>query len=314
MYCREPWHNLDVWVGGNVHCCCWIKTPVGNVLEKSLEDIWHGYVIEDIRRSVTDGDFRYCFLCPLRPGPRGPLGPRPETLPDVSRIPHLMLSYDRTCNLACPSCRSHVLSGDELLPRVTDLVHERVLSDLHLVDMVGLAGCGDPIASPRYRQVLRSLSESTPIHLITNGLLLDEASWNELSPSTSKIALLSISIDAATEETYRQNRGGSWTTLWQNIEHLRARKRSRPFHLHTNFVVQQNNFREIVPFAELAFARDFDGVHFSFIDNWGQIGPDDYRRRAVHLREHPDHSELLGVLRDPRLQDSRVLLPNLPGS
>lgn len=315
MYCREPWNNLDVWVGGNVHCCCWIKTPVGNILEKSLTEIWNGYVIQDIRRSVTDGDFRYCFLCPLLPGPRGPLGPRPAKLPDTSRIPHLMLSYDRTCNLSCPSCRTHVLAGDELLPKETSLVHERILADIGIADMIGLAGCGEPFASPSYRALLKELpsrAPNAPIHLISNGLLLDADRWQELGPAARQIALLSISIDAATEATYEQNRReGSWSRLWANIEIVRARKRERPFQLQTNFVVQANNFREIIPFTELAFAHDFSEIHFSFIDNWGQIATETYLGQAVHLPSHPDHPELLKILRGARLRDPRILLPNL---
>ena len=53
-------------------------------------------------------------------------------------------------------------------------------------------------------------------------------------------------------------------------------------------------------------------VTANFIDDWQALERSDYLSRAAHLADHPDHAELCAVMRDPALEDSRVLLPSLP--
>jgi len=316
MYCSLPYQFLEVRSNGDVHCCCWISTPVGNIFKSSLVDLWRGPLMQQIRESVADGDFRYCARCPYLTSAHGPVGPKPSTLPDTSRISSLWLSHDRTCNLSCPSCRSHVLAGTELESASTNLVHDHVLESgvLSLADEITVAGYGEALASPRYRHLIKMLPVLAPrarLHLFTNGQLLDEACWRELD--LQRISILDVSIDAATEATYELNRrGGSWSRLWANIEMIRSKKREKPFQLRSNYVVQKNNFRELAPFVKMAFARDFDSVGANFIDDWKSLDRDDYLSRAAHLQSHPEHAELRAAMRDPALRDPRVLLPSLP--
>ena len=315
-FCPLPYTFLEIRSSGYVHCCCWICTPVGNVFETDLDALWQGPVMRQIRESVTDGDFRYCARCPYLSAHRGPVGPTPPVLPDVSRIPSLWLSYDKTCNLSCPSCRPRVFAGGDVDAVKTDQLHDLILKSdvLKLADEITIAGYGEALASPRYRRLLQLLPALTPsarIHLYTNGQLLDEECWGELD--LQRLSILDVSIDAATEATYLQNRrGGSWSRLWANIDRAAEKKRQYMFRLQSNYVIQANNFRELVPFVKMAFARGFDRVTANFIDDWQALERNDYLSRAAHLADHPYHAELCAVMRDPALEDSRVLLPSLP--
>ena len=322
MFCHVPFTDLHVSETGDVNCCCpeWLPTPLGNLLESSLEEIWHGPVAEAIRSSVLDGSFRYCTGCAYLPKIQGPITEQPtpwamEKL-DARGLRTLVLDYDLTCNLACPSCRLKIVD------RSSDRgarVHELVLSSkiFQTVDRLMLSGSGDPLASPTYWKLLKDLPVLNPrlvVSLLTNGLLLDESHWSALGPARDQVTTVGVSIDASTPETYRKNRGGSWEKLWRNLDFVRRlRHEGRLLDLSTNYVVQANNFREVIPFARLAIEHEIDHVNFYFLRNWGTFSPSDYQARAVHLPAHPDHSELRAVLSDPRLTgDPRVVLPTLP--
>jgi MoaA/NifB/PqqE/SkfB family radical SAM enzyme len=54
------------------------------------------------------------------------------------------------------------------------------------------------------------------------------------------IASWAISIDAATEETYGQVRGGDWNMLLKGLEYIKTFNCSKNF----RFVVQKNNYHD----------------------------------------------------------------------
>jgi hypothetical protein len=78
-----------------------------------------------------------------------------------------------------------------------------------------------------------------------------------------------------------------------------------------HMVVQANNFREMPAFVEIGARFAADRIYFSRLDQWGTFSKDEYRQRAVHRPEHPEHRELLAVLADSSLDDPRVELGNL---
>lgn len=319
MFCAQPFREFQVRTDGVVHCCCegWLPRPIGNIFESSAAEIWSGEPVQEIRASVLDGSFRYCTRCPYLPGPGGFVKEHAPAELDPSRIGTLLLNYDRTCNLACPSCRQQhvVLSRED--PQVRR-VHEAVLGSgaLDVADRVYVTGSGDPLASPTFWHFLTHLPDLSAnpglrLALHTNGQLLDEQHWEMLD--RPRLSEINISIDAATPETYAKNRGGSWYRLWRNIEHACQRRREEglAFELGTHFVAQANNFRELTPFVELSLSRGADWVNVLFLRNWGTYDEDDYRRRSVHLPGHPEHPEFSDVMTSLRA-NPLVVLPTFP--
>ena len=129
--------------------------------------------------------------------------------------------------------------------------------------------------------------------------------------------VVTVSVDAAREPTYRLNRGGDWGQLRENLLFLSALPGVR---LQLNFVVQDNNFGEMVEFVEVASGYSASQVFFAGLRNWDAVLPSsarnlhpvftdlEYQERAVHLPSHPRHGKLLEVLRDPVFRDPRVVL------
>ena len=323
MFCIEPFSGLSVTTNGDVFMCCfdWLPMPVGNILETPLMDIWKGKRATDLRVSIIDRSFRFCKpSCPFLANPRGPVmrGRGPSSPLPLTLIHRLTLSYDPTCNLECPSCRTSTLGKAEK----TDLIHDKIIhSDiLKRVKLLYLSGYGDPVASPRYWSLLRNL-ESLPINpdltvrLHTNGLLLTPEKWEKLGSSAKRITNISISIDAASEKTYKLNRGGSWQQLHENLAFISKLPGIR---LEMNFVVQTNNFREMPDFVEMAFKYSVQHIFFAGIRNWESawcngdrtliLSDVDHQNRAVHLPSHPQHAQLIETLKNPILKDPRVLL------
>lgn len=296
-----------------------MPTPIGNIFQQGCEEIWNGEVAHEIRRTILDQSFRFCVRCPYLPGNRPAVNrvPSQEDV-DTSRIHTLILNYDRTCNLTCPSCRKDVVARKIDDPEISR-VHQALMESgvLAITNRLYVTGAGDPFASPTYWHLVTHLPDLPLLRLIlhTNGILLDERRWEALGSARRRLVELNVSIDASTEETYRQNRGESWQVLWHNLDHVVKRRREEglTFDLGAHFVIQANNMREIVPFIEMTLARGANWANFLFLRNWGSYDEDDYRQRAVHLPDHPDYAELVEIMARPIVyQNPRVYVPTFP--
>ena len=325
LFCPEPWEHLEVAAGGDAYVCCsgWIPRIVGNVLREDLRDIWSGQRAHKIRESIDDNSFSECSKCPFLPGPCGPVV-RENVTPESSmmrvatgRISLLTLSYDRTCNLVCPSCRRGIEKLDhareDLVARVTTKILES--GALAAVDRMVVAGGGDPFASSAYQDLLHHVPwndlPELRIRLFTNGLLAGWDRWLALGQARERVDQVSVSLDASTPETYAVNRGGDWFTLYGNLVRFSQMRRSGTLNrFELTFTVQANNFREMPAFVDLARSLGADVVYFGKLQNWGAYTPWDYACRAVHSPSHPDHGRLLEILRDDRFGRPGVVLAN----
>ena len=154
------------------------------------------------------------------------------------------------------------------------------------------------------------------IHLHTNGLLWTRADLG-IDPGGDPGGSWSrptISIDAATPETYAINRrGGDFRRLLGAagfISELRIR-RGRSSTLGINMTVQANNYREMPAFVELGRRHHCDRVSFHQLLDWGSYPPEEYDARAIQRPTHPEHEALLEMLADKRLEHPIVYLSNL---
>jgi hypothetical protein len=310
MFCPRPWTQFYIDEQADAWQCCpgWVTRSMGNVLDASPLEIWRSEAAEAVRASILDGSFRHCEHCPFLPDQFMPahLEPGPARVIPLDRIESVVLSYDPACNLQCPSCRL----APRLNARAGD-IHQAMLRSelLGMARNISLSDVGDPLASLLHWRMLCDLPALAPhlsVSLHTNGLLLTPEKWDKLGKARDQLASITISIDAATEETYAKNRGGDWRRLLANMAWL---SRIRSLALDLNFVYQENNFREMPAFVALADSFRAKRVRFSYLANKGTYSADDYRVRAMHLPGHPSHAEFLEVLAHPLLSDrSRILV------
>ena len=229
------------------------------------------------------------------------------------------LGYDRTCNLACPSCRSgHIaLKGKELdtARRLQEKILDGGLKDAR---RLYITGHGDPFASSLYRELLTDRIDSRKfpdlkIQIITNAQLLTKNMWERMSISRDLVDDIYVSIDAATPETYALNRGGDFNRLLENLRFIgHIRQQSGTLKKFTiSFVIQANNFREMDKFVQIGRDANCSRVLFSEIGNWGTYSPEQYKAIAVHEKDHPGHTAFLETFKSQALNDPIVDISNL---
>ena len=332
-FCAKPFEFFEVTPSGDAFCCCpgWLPKPIGNLQTSELMDVWNSDAAKDIRASILDGSFKYCLAKECSLIGNGTLPSKKDVSePDLKEIiekgltvlkkkPKIFnLAYDRSCNLSCPSCRT-----EQITLKGQDYDEKRQLQDRLLA--VGLddaqklivTGSGDPFASKLYRDLLATLdSDKYPqlrVHLMTNGQLFTPLAWEKWHKINKSIRSVQISIDAASEETYRiVRRGGNFQHLLANLEFISSLKKKGALDsVSIEFVVQQVNYKEMKDFVKLGKHFRFDRVGFVGIRNWGTFGKKEFRLQTVHAQTHPEHRQFLEVLKDPIFKDPIVDLGNL---
>jgi len=272
-FCRIPFDTLQIDWDGDVQLCdCQLHMPytIGNIFQNSLSDIWTNSQAQLVRQAVIDGDFTYCsWDCSRLPT----LTPHHGVLPKVRNFPNtIKIDLDRSCNLKCPSCRETVIiekQSDKIQKQIQlfDEIKQWALANPQNTVTVIPLGSGEIFASHSGMKFLESLvdypHQNLKLHLTTNGTLITK-NKELLTNIKHLIKSWSISIDAATPETYAQVRGGDWSALMNGLKFIGSIRQS----LGLKFVVQQKNWHEITAFAELA-ANHNSGVYFSNLLDWG---------------------------------------------
>jgi pyruvate-formate lyase-activating enzyme len=340
-FCPLPFTHLSTSFQGDAFACscsAWVPYPIGNVVEaRSADAVWNSEAAAEIRRSIHDGDFKYCSrtLCsyiaaralPRKAEITDPLLLRyiDERTVIVAESPGMVqMNHDQSCNLACPSCRTGIVTAGPDEQRIYVDAADRVLLPLlrKMTGMAYISGGGEAFSSSHYRKILSVLNrQDFPglfIFLITNGQLLNEKRWAEFPELPEMIGNLSVSIDAARAETYeRLRRPGKWNVLMENLElmaKMRAAGEIRRFQI--NFVVQADNFRELPDFIALGNRLGVDNFWLQRLTNYGSFAEPVFAKADVTSPQHPDHAELLTILRQPFMKDPRIdmqmLMPILP--
>ncbi len=340
-FCDHPFTTLLTNKGRdatpNVHLCnCpdFLPYPV-NPLRDDSGDLWNGPVAQEIRRSILDGDFSYCspLMCPYLL--RGTLPKRDEVddpaMRDIidnrrtvisSAASRISLGHDDSCNIACPSCRTEILT-------VRNSARQRMdtFVDRHIVPLMEntkvtlfLSADGDPIGSKHYRRLLHGLDAKkhagVQVYLKSNGLLITPREWEDLSKVHPMIKGMIISIDAAERETYEYlRRPGKWETITSNMDFIAGLRRSGAiWWLGINFVVQKKNYEQMPAFVELGQRWSADRVTFSKLFYTPRAGSFDifnYKDNAIAEEDHPDYRKFLNVLQHPIMREKIVELFNV---
>jgi MoaA/NifB/PqqE/SkfB family radical SAM enzyme len=320
--CLRPWSHLELASTGNAYMCCpsWLPLSVGNIKQSSAAEIWNSDAANAIRKSVEDGSFRYCSKtqCPqitggLLPKRSAETDAALAVLAKRSGPSRPTLSYDASCNLACPQCRRGFITANKeeqtemdalFIPWIADVVKH--------ADRLFLNGSGDVFGSKHSRALLAHLKRdeypNLKFEIITNAQLFDERAYVELDLS-GRIHALKISIDAARPETYKfVRRGGSFERLLENLaflDGLRTSGRDR-FRLEFFFVVSTPNFREMPEFVQLAKRFHADIALFTLLRSIGSFTDEEVSEWSVFNPQHRLHAEFLKVLEAPEMRDPIV--------
>jgi hypothetical protein len=328
--CRMPFQNLEITDRGHLHVCCpdWLPMPIGSMHFDILTQ-WRGEQANRIRESIVSGTYKYCNrqLCTVISErfliPRDSKAAR-EIIDSFRRSEitppdNVSLSYDRSCNLSCPSCRKERIVADKAEQDRLDTVFERsALPLLRGAKSVYITGSGDPFASNHFRRVIKRLNRKEFGHLRfdlhTNAQLFDARAWHELDLS-GRVHGVQISIDAADPETYAVvRRGGTFQNLRKNLTFIAdLRRGGEILELTFSMVVQARNFREMPAFVRLAEEFSADAASFQMIRNWGTFSDAEFTAEFIGDPTHPQHPDLIAVMAAPEMSRPITQAGNILG-
>jgi MoaA/NifB/PqqE/SkfB family radical SAM enzyme len=125
----------------------------------------------------------------------------------------------------------------------------------------------------------------------TNGLLLKQM-YNRTKKIWKRTKKIGVSIDGATKETYERLRlGGSYDKILENLTFLKEKKKEHNFKLYLHFVVQKDNYHEMIKIIELAEKYDVDSVCLNKIEDWNTYK--NFPEINITDAEHPEHGKYL---------------------
>lgn len=335
--CYRISRYLEIHPNGDVSICCYSWLPVfcGNVLHDSPDDILNNVIRKKLISDMDKGEFTECNdHCPYLNfilNENKPIG----DVVDIKKLPFeksrqpmvINFSYDKSCNLQCPSCRSELILFKLNENKQLSKVHLGVKNLVnHLLDkgerlIFNITGSGDSFASPLYWDYLRELSNAPNdrirLKLSTNGLLMTPERLLEIRPLWDNLFQVNVSIDAATSHTYQMVRkNGSFTKLMENLRSFNTLidsgqlKNLKVFQ--TNFTVQKHNYKEVKEFAEwqLGYNR-ITSIFYNLVVQWGHMSIQEFGNKFV-LSE-TEKTELKGILQDDIFNNSKITLGNLNG-
>jgi hypothetical protein len=319
--CTVPFQALEIHENRNFMCCAsWLTKELPRNVP--LKELWNSKEAMEIRESVMDGSYRFCdkkqcpFLAQLLNynmdlfGPIKRIQDLPEYIKDyvidnktyMENGPTILqMSFDRTCNYKCPSCRvDMIVANSSSIKRINTTIEEMENTFSDSIETIYCSGTADPFASVSYRNYFRNFNpERYPklknIHLHTNASLWNKEMWESM-PNIHKFVLsCEISIDAGTKNTYENvtRLGGDWDNLISNLKFISTIKSLRK--VKTSFVVQSTNYQEMGIF--LNTMKDIfkmkSKVFFGKINNWGTFTPEQFELLKIWNTEHPEHNLFL---------------------
>jgi hypothetical protein len=317
--CTLPFERFDIGPDGHVMVCCghWLPKAIGNLMNEPVDDVLNSKAAQKIRESVTDGTYKYCNHLECGAMVQGSL-PKRDRVPSartrdalaardfrVSGVEQILFAFDQTCNLSCPSCRTHLIAEKaSQASNKARAIEEKLLPLLPALRYLNINPAGELFASKPSRKLLELINdERCPdllLDIISNGTLFSRDEWSKFPGIHNKVRSIRISVDAACKETFEKlRRLGNYDAFCENMRFLSELRTSGVIReLKFSFTYQLDNFREMRTFIDFCAGMRADLTIFERLQNI-VFSHQEFRQKAVHYPDHPLYSAFIEVVRDP---------------
>ena len=319
LFCESMLNHAEIGRGGDVICCCstFIENSLGMIdAVHDFNERWRSTVHRIMCLATVNRTYTFCRtdMCPLFIGRTksevyGLARPYPEMEPSPRTV---AVGFDGTCNLRCVTCRDEfrIAKGEEAAccQHYADVIAKDVLPGCEFLIM---AGDGEVLLSSAYRALYThpAVRHLKWLRLLTNGTLFTPEKWQELRAHTDAKIMMTVSIDAATKETYESiRRGGHFDQLEKNMAYAASlRERGELSYLRFNFVVQRKNYQEMILFVQWGERLGIDECFFTKILNWGTYTREEFKDISMMQEDGlTPKPELQAVLDNPIMQHKIV--------
>lgn len=187
---------------------------------------------------------------------------------DVVSPDTVILSFDPTCNLACPTCRGFVYHepNDTHLSAIVESVSGILNSAKHIV----IAGDGELCMSKHYIDILQNRTGSAKLTIMSNGTLLTESFLNRIPDDVKqRIEKVNISCDGTTKQVYEATRrNGVFENFIANMESLMSLRDQYGFATKLLYTISTLNANDYLNLPAFARQLKFDKIGMTVANKW----------------------------------------------
>lgn len=299
-YCPQPFEVVNIHRGNMSPCLCdgWHDplTPRSSPMKESIIDIFNNQTFTNFRQTIVDQSFKHCrkYQCPelwnlIDIDSFEEINLRP-VLPTT-----VHLHIDANCNLKCSSCRHSIYYSPEINKHAAAILDRLVEAYESYTGTVTIYadGTGDIFASAAYKQFLTSnkVPKSFKFCFTTNGNLITK-NLDILDNLKNQIDVVVISFDAATEETYKEIRGGKFSLILDGVAELQKRN----IKVCTQYVLQYKNYTEVDAYVTLCKKLNIEHIGIQKIDRWPHQTLDWWQSNQVDNNPNVDYNYLIPTL------------------
>ncbi len=292
-HCSRPFDTILIDKQGSCYACecqAWLPQSIGNLQIAPLEKILQSPMRQHLQESIDDGTYRYCneHQCTYIKTNQFFHG-------SPTKLKHLRLAIDDSCNLRCPSCRKGLIFhkegsafklGIKLADKINDWLH--TYQDPM---QVHIGSDGDPFASHIYRYFMENTPRRSNIKysILTNGLMFKDF-HTRISYVIENLKEIGVSIDGASKDTYEKLRlGGNWEKINANLKCIAEQKAKHGFDFNLHFVVQKDNYHEMEDIIELGKEYNVTRVFLNKLEDWNTFS--NFTEMDIFNPSHPLHDD-----------------------
>lgn len=289
--CLNKDSNIRIIMSGEVCSCCMAHdNTFGNIYLASFDSIWNSRKARIGRLSLENGTFVFCeeTRCPYLSHAKKMDRKHSDIKIEFSKENRrdypdtISPEIDCSCNLHCVSCRRELFIDKSVeRKKYTEVILDRIVP---VPSEIVINNVGDPFVGENSLRVIYNEKnyEKHRIGIYTNGILLIKQRVDSILEKYDTIEL-SVSVDAASKETYEAiRRGGNWDILMKNLEYCsELRKAGKISYFQLNYVVQATNIHEMAPFVKLADKLGVDRIAMNAIEKWAHFTDEEYEKLAV---------------------------------
>ncbi|MCW8965854.1 MAG: radical SAM protein, partial [Candidatus Pacearchaeota archaeon] len=218
----------------------------------------------------------------------------------------LKIECSSLCNIQCEMCPHNPNVGLKRKKGVLKFENFKKIFDEINPAYLNLTGIGEPFLNKDLFKIVRyAKNKKTMVKLDTNATLLTQENIDKIL--STKIDIISTSIDGATKDSYEKIRkGANFNTLKVNVKKLiksRNKNKSKT-KIHMFFVLQENNLKDLPKFIELAEELGVDYLAGSFVVTLGMNNNEENKLLKIKRETKEILSETKKLLKKSKIEVS----------
>lgn len=264
IICYAPFVQVFISPNGSVYTCpeCTLRNSdmvnLGNLKESSFKQIWNSSYSKQFRKKAKLGENTNCFIpaCAnktnfymhiLHDFHKNNNGQKVQELPKIVVFGEDLKGYTN-CN------------SSDYVQEIDMSLKEKYFEILKDAQQVVFSHNSDPFINKHTSEFIKEIAEKfkgLKFNFVSNGIEFNKENSDKLG-ITDRLGKALIFVNAATKETYDANvHNGDFEVLKQNLNWLKSMKQDNKLSdLFLVFLIDENNFKEMIQFVE--FAKEFD--------------------------------------------------------